>query len=184
MSYLDGNLLIASPQMPDSFFSKSVILVLSHTEHGAAGLIINRPTEATVTDLAKQIFQDPFDWQKPIWLGGPVSGPLVLLHREASYADHQVISGVYSTVEDSKVRQVLRLRLDPSLVIINYAGWGPGQLEREILESSWETVPASFSLIFPPENMDIWKHSLQQARAQKLLSLVNIREIPEDPSWN
>lgn len=184
MPFFNGYLLIASHRMQDSFFSKSVVLLLAHSEEGAAGLMINRPTEATVSDLSHSIFSHSFDWEKPIWLGGPVSGPLVVLHGESRLADHEVVPGVFSTVEDTKVRQALKRRVDPSIVAINYAGWGPGQLEKELLDDSWEVLPATEQMVFAHPQVDLWRMTFQQARSQKLLSLVNIREVPEDPRWN
>lgn len=170
--------------MPASFFSKSVILLLAHSDEGAAGLMINRPTEATVSDLAQSIFQKSFQWDKPIWLGGPVSGPLVLLHQDPRLADHEVVPGVYSTVEDAKVRQGLRRRVDPSIIAINYAGWGPGQLERELSEDSWEVLEATDRMVFPQPGTDLWKVALQQVQTLKLRSLVELPEVPDDPTWN
>ncbi len=184
MSSMNGHLLIAGPRMLDSFFTKAVVLLLAHSEEGAAGLVINRPTEATVTDLSRSIFQGSFSWDKAISLGGPVSGPLVVLHREEGLADHEVVKGVYSTVEDGKVRRTLKSRVDPSLVAINYSGWGPGQLESELRDDSWEVLLATPDLVFPSQDLDIWKTASQRVRSQKLHALVNLREVPDDPRWN
>lgn len=184
MSFLNGQLLIASPHMLDSFFTKTIVLILAHSEEGSAGLVINRPTEATVTDLSQSIFKGSFAWDKSISLGGPVSGPLVMLHSEIQFADHEVVAGVYSTVEDVKVRRALKNRVEPSIVAINYSGWGPGQLERELESDSWEILPATADLVFLDPVHDLWKKALQQVQSQKLLSLVNLREVPENPSWN
>ena len=181
MSFLNGHLLVASPRMLDSFFTRTVILLLAHSEDGAAGLVINRPTEATVSDLSKSIFKGSFAWDKSISLGGPVSGPLVVLHQESQFADHEVVQGVYSTVEDSKVRRALKSRVDPSVVAINYSGWGPGQLEKELGEDSWEVLPATAPLVFPGGDVDLWKFSVQQIRSRQLHSLVNLREVPAAP---
>ena len=184
MSSFNGQLLIASPLMLESFFAKTVVLVLAHSEEGSAGIVINRPTEATVTDLSQSIFKGSFAWDQPISLGGPVSGPLVMLHSEIKFADHEVVPGVYSTVEDVKVRRALKNRVQPSIVAINYSGWGPGQLEREMDEDSWEILPATADLVFLDPIHDLWKKALQQVQSQKLHSLVNLRGVPENPSWN
>ena len=184
MSSLNGHLLIASPRMLDSFFTKTVVLLLAHSEEGAAGLIINRPTEATVSDLSRSIFKGSFAWDKPISLGGPVSGPLVVLHAEEDVADHEVVDGVYSTVEDDKVRTALERRAEPSVIAINYSGWGPGQLEREIDDDSWEVLPATADLVFPEAHVDVWREALQRAQSLKLQEMVNLRGVPENPSWN
>ncbi len=184
MASLNGQLLIASPRLEDSFFGKAVILLLAHSEDGAAGLMINRPTEATVSDLSKSIFKGSFSWDKSISLGGPVSGPLIVLHQAARFADHEVITGVYSTVEDTKVRQALKHRVEPCVVAINYSGWGPGQLEKELEDDCWEVLSATADLVFSYHGVDLWKAAHQQAQSLKLYSLVNLREVPANPSWN
>lgn len=184
MSSLNGHLLIAGPRLQDSFFTKSVVLLLAHSDEGAAGLVINRPTEATVSDLSESIFQGSFAWDKAISLAGPVSGPLVVLHRESRFADHEVVAGVFSTVQDDKVRQALKSRVEPSVVAINYAGWGPGQLEREMGEDSWDVLPATADLVFAGPEVDLWKMASRRVHTRKLHDLINIREFPENPSWN
>src|SRR5262249_40524889 len=97
MTSLKGHLLVATPELLAPIFTHSVILMLDHSEGGAAGLIINRPTEATVTAIAEQVFEEASDWDKPISLGGPVPGPMVVLHTVEELADQEVLPGVYST---------------------------------------------------------------------------------------
>lgn len=184
MTSLNGHLLVASPKLVDTFFHESVILILAHSDEGAAGLVINRPTEATVSDLSESIFQGDFTWNKSISLGGPVPGPLVVLHSRSRLADQEVCPGVYSTIEEEKVRDALRARLDPSIVAINYSGWGPGQLERELSEDSWEVVPAAADLVFSPPKQDLWREATRRARSLKMQSLFNLPGFPDDPGWN
>src|ERR1700744_5133637 len=105
MRSLKGHLLIASPSLLASFFTRTVILMLDHTEEGAAGVVLNRPTEATVADIAETVFSEPIDWAKPLNLGGPVSGPLMVLHEVEDLSDQEIIPGVYNAVEISKVRE-------------------------------------------------------------------------------
>src|SRR3954468_22224733 len=80
MNSLKGHLLIATPDLLAPLFARSVILIIDHDEEGAMGVILNRPTEASVSDLAGKIFEEDFSWEKPLHLGGPVSGPLMVLH--------------------------------------------------------------------------------------------------------
>ena len=88
MNSLKGHLLIASPDLDAPFFTRTVILMLEHGAEGALGVVINRPTEATVTDIAQKIFEDePFEWDKTISLGGPVAGPLMVIHTDEEQAD-------------------------------------------------------------------------------------------------
>src|SRR5262245_32217130 len=129
MNSLKGHLLIAAPSLLTPFFTRTVILMLEHNDEGALGVVLNRPTEATVSDIAEKVFEEPFEWEKPIRIGGPVPGPLMVLHTVEDQSDQEVMPGLYSSVEASKVQEVLRRRSDPCLVIANYSGWGPGQLE-------------------------------------------------------
>ena len=95
MRSLKGHLLIASPSLLSSFFTRTVILMLDHTEEGAAGVVLNRPTEATLAEIAETVFSEADDWEKPLHLGGPVSGPLMILHELEALSDHEVIPGFH-----------------------------------------------------------------------------------------
>ena len=74
MNSLKGHLLVATPQLIAAIFTRSVLLMLEHNEEGAMGVILNHLTDATITDVAEKIFEEPFEWEKPIRLGGPVPG--------------------------------------------------------------------------------------------------------------
>ena len=78
MQSLKGQLLIAAPQLDTPIFSRSVILMLDHNEDGAMGLILNQPINTLITDLAGKIFEEGFEWDKPLHLGGPVPGSLIV----------------------------------------------------------------------------------------------------------
>jgi putative transcriptional regulator len=184
MRSLKGQLLIASPSLLASFFTRTVILMLDHTEDGAAGVVLNRPTEATVTDIAETVFSESFDWDKPLNLGGPVSGPLMLLHEVEELADLEIIPGIYNSVESSKVRQAVMDRTEPSLILANYAGWGPGQLESEFDVDSWLTLPATRDYIFWTRDEDLWNVVVKAINAKKLSGFLGLRGVPADPTMN
>lgn len=182
---LKGQFLAAAPSLLDPNFFRSVVLIFEHSAEGAAGIVINRAMDATITEISEQVFEEPFDWDKPIFLGGPVPGPLMILHGEADLADQEVLPGVYSTVEADKVREVLRRKAEPSLIVANYAGWGPGQLEAEMAQDSWIPTPASADQLFADEPEDLWEHvSTQSADPLDLADLLGLRLVPEDPSSN
>ena len=78
MESLKGHLLVAARGLLDPNFARTVILMLGHGPEGAAGLVLNRPTDPrTIGEIAEQVFEEEIDWDKPIHLGGPVAGPLV-----------------------------------------------------------------------------------------------------------
>lgn len=184
MKSLKGHLLVATTELIDSNFMQTVILLFEHTDEGAAGVVLNRPIEASVTDIADQVFDTPFEWDKPIHLGGPVPGPLMILHQEPELADQEVLPGIYSTIEATKVQEALRQRLEPSFIVANYAGWGPGQLEVEISENSWAIRPASFELLFESDALTLWDIVSELPPAADLIDLLDVPEVPEDPSVN
>ncbi|GIW86447.1 MAG: UPF0301 protein [Isosphaeraceae bacterium] len=181
---LKGHLLIAAPSLVAPLFARSVILMCEHSPEGAMGLILNRPTEATVGDVAEQVLNEPLDWNKPILLGGPVQGPLMVVHDAAAQADHIVLEGVYTSFDAEKVRRLLTEQAEPSLVIANYSGWGPGQLEGEMREGSWLTLPAEPELVFWDQESDLWSHVVRRARSAELARLIGLASLPEDPSLN
>lgn len=184
MTSLKGHLLLATPRLIEPIFARSVILMLDHSEEGAAGLILNRPTEATLAAISADVFEEPSDWEKAVTLGGPVPGPLVILHKVAELSDQEVIDGVYTTVDTDKVRALVRDQPEPSLAVANYSGWGPGQLEGEIAEGTWFSLPARVNLVFWEGTGDLWKSAVKEYNARTLTSMLHVREVPDDPSVN
>lgn len=182
---LKGQLLIASPQVDSPLFSRAVVLVLEHAEEkGAKGIILNLPTSATMTDLAGKLFDEGFAWDKPLHLGGPVAGPLLVLHTRPKMADLEIASGVYVALDAVKSQHLITQEIEPSLVVANFSGWAPGQLEREIAEDVWVVAPADDRRIFGGLDQDLWWSTMQDVRARALRSICRLPHVPPEPSWN
>jgi putative transcriptional regulator len=184
MNSLKGQLLIATPQLLAPIFKQSVILMLEHSDEGAMGVILNQPINTTITDLAGRIFEEGFEWDKALHLGGPVPGPLMVVHTSEDQADAEILPGIFHTLEASRVQEIIRLRLEPSLVIANYSGWGPGQLEGEFDWDSWLTLPAQHEFVFWAGEKELWKVVVNQVNARKLSEFLKLRDVPSDPSYN
>src|SRR4051794_26754197 len=185
MNSLKGQLVIATPQLDTPIFTRSVILMLDHGEDGAMGVILNHPMNVVVTDLSGKIFDEEFVWDKSLFLGGPVPGPLMVLHTIEEMADQQVMPGVYCTMEATKVQEIISRKVEPSLVIANYSGWGPDQLESEFERDSWLTLPAQLAHVFRDEDdKDLWKLVVNEVNTQKLSEFLGLRELPLDPTMN
>jgi putative transcriptional regulator len=185
MNSLKGHLLVATPRLLDPNFVRTVLLMLEHNEEGAAGVVLNRPTQATVSDIAEQVLDEAMEWDKAIYMGGPVTGPLMILHTDESLGDLNPLPGVFSTADAPKIEQMLRVRIEPSLVIANYAGWGPGQLESEIAEDSWLSLPARPEFVFwDGDAEDLWDAVVKEIHAGDLSRFLGLRDLPEDPSVN
>jgi putative transcriptional regulator len=184
MNSLKGHLLIASPTLLAPFFTRTVILMLEHNAEGALGVVLNRPTDTTITDIGEQVFGERFEWDKPIYLGGPVPGPLMVIHGDEGLADQEVLPGLSSSIDATKVQEALRGKSDPMLVVANYSGWGPGQLEGEFGVDSWLTLPATVEHIFWAGEKDLWDVVVQAVNTRKLSEFLGIRDVPPDPSLN
>jgi putative transcriptional regulator len=184
MQSLKGQLLIAAPQLDTPIFARSVILMIDHNEDGAMGLILNQPINTTVSDLAGKIFEEGFEWDKPLHLGGPVPGSLIVLHSLAGMEDHEVTPDVLVTFDAALVQQIIRQRPEPSLVIANYSGWGPGQLEGEFGWDSWITLPATRDHVFWTGERDLWKVVVSEVNAIKLSEFLRLKTRPADPRLN
>jgi len=142
--------------MADPNFGRTVILLAEHSERGALGLVINRP----MTDLDLGALFDRIDLRleiaplasSPVFVGGPVQTDRgFVLHRPAGQWSSTVPIGDQLGLTSSKdVLEAVAAGQGPQeiLVTLGYAGWGPGQLEKELAQNAWLTVPASPDLIF------------------------------------
>jgi putative transcriptional regulator len=184
MTSLKGHLILAHSSLLDPNFARTIVLLFDHDRQGAAGVILNRPTETTISDIAEQVFTEPFRWEKPLNIGGPVLGPLMIVHASEEGSDQEVMAGLYTTIDAAKVQVLLRERVEPSLVIANYAGWGPGQLEAEIKEGSWLLTPATLELVFGSPDEQAWETITHEIEATQIPRILGIREVPHDPSLN
>ena len=152
---LTNHFLIAMPAMADPNFSRAVAFIAEHGEDGAIGLIINRPIDLTVKDLFDRI-EIPFDREEfagqPVYFGGPVQTDRgFVLHRPVG--DWQSSLRVGDGVALTSSKDVLVAMAEAGqprevLISLGYSGWGAGQLEEEIAQNAWLTVPADPRIIF------------------------------------
>ena len=108
MESLEGQLLLASPQLLDPNFVRTVVLLVEHNDMGALGLVINRPTGKTVQELWKQVGESPCESQQPVHLGGPVSGPLMAIHTADGLAEMEVVEGVFFAAKKQNLDELVR----------------------------------------------------------------------------
>ena len=168
-SSLSGQLLISMPNMEDPRFERSVIFVCAHSADGAMGLIINKPYDAiTFSSLLKQLGVPASDGAKQIdvQLGGPVEVSRgFVLHSQDYIRDASLI--VDKELALTATLDILRAIADDCgprryLLALGYAGWGPGQLDTEILNNGWLNVEADEDLVFN-ENLEIkWAQAMSK----------------------
>ncbi len=183
MNSLAGHFLIASPHLADPNFVRTVTLLVQHTDEGALGLVLNRPTGKTVKDLWDEIGKVPCENELPVHLGGPVPGPLMALHTNREFSDMEVLPGVFLSTDEESLN-VLVANEEPSLKLLaGNAGWGAGQLESEFDAGGWLTLPATSELIFY-DGFDLWEKVAKQSGRATLRDMLDLKDMPDDPSVN
>lgn len=157
---LTNHFLIAMPAMQEGVFAGTLTFVCEHNEHGALGIVVNRPTSITYADMFEQIsipLHHPDLEQLPVHFGGPVQTERgFVLHDTQQEWQSTLRIGTSMALTTSKdILEAIGAGNGPRNVLISlgYAGWEPGQLEHEIAENTWLTVPASEHILFqlPPE---------------------------------
>lgn len=152
---LTGHFLIAMPAMTDPYFAKSLTLICEHNQDGAMGIVINRPIEMQLDALFGQINLDLKDQalaNSAVHFGGPVQIERgFVLHRPAGEWQSSIAIGGDAALTTSRdVLEAVASGDGPAqiMVMLGYAGWSAGQLEQEIGQNAWLSVPAKDSVIF------------------------------------
>lgn len=161
MENLAGNLLIAIPDLEDGNFFRSVVLMLHHDQFGASGVVLNRATDVTVREAwhnGVESYEEPSGSVRrdvKINVGGPVDGPLIVLHEEETLSEEKVVPGVYMSVNRREVDQIVRLPKGRFRVFTGYSGWAPQQLEAEIDAGGWMVIEANSEHVFS-DDPELW----------------------------
>ncbi|HYW04168.1 MAG TPA: YqgE/AlgH family protein [Gammaproteobacteria bacterium] len=153
--YLHNQCLIAMPTLADPNFSQTVTYICEHNDEGALGLIINRPSELHLSDIMSQMeLEVPVreDLDALLFFGGPVSPErgFVLHPADEGWSATLQVSAEISVTSSRDILSALARGEGPAdfLIVLGYAGWGPGQLEQEMLDNAWLSLPADSELLF------------------------------------
>lgn len=152
---LSNHFLIAMPALSDPNFSQTVTYICEHNDAGAMGIIINRPMEFHLDEVLEHMHIDS-PWAKvnaqPVYNGGPVQSErgFVLHHPRGQWESSLDISPDIAVTTSRDVLEAIARGEGPedSLVALGYAGWGEGQLEREMAENAWLAGPMTPDLMF------------------------------------
>lgn len=152
MTSLRDQFLIAMPRMKDPNFEGTVTYICDHNEHGAMGIVVNRPLDMKLGEILAQLDFGGENIDSPIYAGGPVQMErgFVLHSPQGEWQSSLKISEGISLTTSRDILEALATDQGPkeSLVALGYAGWGAGQLEQEILENCWLTCPSSENILF------------------------------------
>jgi putative transcriptional regulator len=171
--FLHGKLLVAMPGMADPRFARSVIFMISHSETGAMGIIINKPIgELRFRDLMTRmdIEVTPKTSNRPVLFGGPVEtdrGYVLHDHDGPSRASTLVVTPEISLTPTVDMLRAIAEGRGPSqwLLALGYAGWGPGQIESEIATNGWIHCDADPALVFKAPAEEKWRLAFEKLGA-------------------
>ena len=165
-TFFKNYFLVAMPSLIDSFFYQSVVYLCEHDEEGAMGIIVNRPTRIKLTELLQHLhIENQSDWvqSRTVLFGGPIKKDqgMVLHDGGLNWKSTLEIDGDLFLTSSSDILTDLGSSKGPNnaLVTLGYAGWGEGQLEQELAENSWLTVPADHALLFDTPAEQRWQAS-------------------------
>jgi len=168
-----GKLLVATELVRGEVFAQTVILLLHYDEHGAIGIVVNRPTDIEPEELVADI--EAFSaYSGTLFWGGPVrmDSLLALLRTDTPPEEAEaIVDSVYQVRIDDELKDI-PADLASLRFFIGYAGWGAGQLDREMDRGSWHVVPASDEHIFAEDPRALWKRLMppREHRAATQLS--------------
>jgi putative transcriptional regulator len=160
---LTNHLLIAMPSLADPNFAQTVTVVCEHTDKGALGIVVNKPLPMKLQEVLVQLNIAPASEAiatKPVLRGGPVNTDRgFVLHRPGGKWDHS--HRVSDTVQVTTSRDVLAAMArgegpEDAFIALGYAGWEAGQLEHEIRENSWLSMPIDSGMVFDLPYEDRW----------------------------
>jgi putative transcriptional regulator len=165
-TYLTGHLLIAMPSMMDPNFHRTVTYICEHNEHGALGLVINRPLDIDLAEVFAQLSLARTSEKMantPILRGGPVELERGFVIHD-SPAEWESTTGVRDSIQVTTSQDILSAMAagngpQRAVVVLGYAGWGAGQLEYEITENAWLNAPASAHIVFDTPFEHRWKEA-------------------------
>ena len=165
---LANHLLIAMPSLADGNFAQTVALICEHSDRGALGIVLNKPMGMKLGDVMAQMKLEPSDigiGEQPVLRGGPVHTDRgFVLHRPGGAWDstHRISDNVQVTTSRDVLAAIARGEgPHGAFVALGYAGWDAGQLEREMLDNAWLSLPIDERIVFELPFEDRWQAAWQ-----------------------
>ena len=187
---LSGKILVSSPHLADKNFFKTVVAICDHNEKGAMGFVLNSymPTKDRLDIQAtwSRYFGD-CECVDKLYVGGPVSSDMMLLHTDATHSEFLITDGIFLTSDKAKMHDIVDRGDAQYRCFIGYSGWGRNQLEKEMRIASWYVVANSHETMFHDcEPDELWKCQLNKFGADLIQKSCRIptSAIPQDVRSN
>ena len=162
-------LLLSMPQMIDPNFKQTVVLLCQHTDEGAWGLVLNRPTGKAATVVTQE--GEPVSNRRglDVWVGGPVElerGCILLGEMPDEGETLRICDGLFLSGSPALLHRLLEAPPGGHIrLLMGYAGWGPGQLEQELQQSAWLISEVDLEIIFETEASAMWEAAIRRLGA-------------------
>jgi putative transcriptional regulator len=166
-----GKLLVASRDLGDPNFAKTVILLVRYNEDkGAVGLVINKRTDVAIREVFHDL-KEASGRSDPVYIGGPVElNTVMALLKSASKPDGavHVFGDVYLISDKDLLTQTLASKAEAAIfhTYVGYAGWGPGQLEHEVELGAWHIMPSDAATVFHADPDSVWPRLIRRTESQ------------------
>ena len=162
--------LVAMPGMGDGHFSRSVAYVCQHNEEGALGIVINRPSDMLLGDIMGQMdieVKSEVAKNCSVFYGGPVQPERGFVIHATSGHHWESTLRVTDSISLTTSRDILESigqgnGPDTFLIALGYCGWGEGQVEQEMIENSWLSVPSQTDILFNVPSARRWEAAANQ----------------------
>jgi len=157
-----GTLLVASPELGDPNFARSVILVLRHDDEGTIGVVLNRPTNLVPATIFPELGASIGSYQGHLFRGGPIAATRLLYIvrglAAATVSGPEVLDKVFLSIDDESLPDMVRLAdgTNDLRLYAGHAAWAPGQLQMEINAGGWQLLPGSPELVFHADPGGLW----------------------------
>jgi putative transcriptional regulator len=178
---LSGQLLLASPALMDPNFRRAVVLIGVHSEEGAMGVVLNRPSDVTVGEAVPQLEQ-AVNEREPVYVGGPVGQNSIVFLAEfldPTPAGLLVLGRIGFPAPDAGIDELTEATARRR-VFAGYAGWGEGQLDAELDQGDWIAHSGVPEDVFTEAPEELWSTVLTRKGGSYAL----IARMPPDPSVN
>ncbi|HAH08894.1 MAG TPA: hypothetical protein DCL54_16125 [Alphaproteobacteria bacterium] len=166
---LQGHILIASPGAEDPMIEKAVCFVVSHNNHGAMGLLVNKPVaNISFVDLLKQLsIHTRVEAQVPVQFGGPRETARGFVLHSIDYSGQDATVGVINGVNLTTTVDILRDIAEgrgpkQAMVALGYLSWPSGVLEREMGDNLWQHCTPDEFLLYSPDFAAKWTHAIRK----------------------
>ncbi len=165
---LQGQFLIATPQMPDPRFQETVVFICAHTDEGAMGLVVNHPVpQVTLADIMRSakipVNQDNLP---SVYIGGPleVESSFCLYSSEYTAKNYIDVTDTVCLSRNGEILYDISEDKGPEhyIFVLGYSGWAPGQLENELKVNGWLTVPSNDKILFQTTDDKKWQAAAKE----------------------